>query len=560
MHLCAAGILLLSALACKKQELLKEPTEMTLAQKISRFVPTTVTADRSSLKPNDVQALRKIIEASRLMDEIYLRQVWQKNPGLLKQLKADTSETGKERLDYFRINMGPWSRLDGDSAFIDGVPVQQPAQANYYPDDMTKEEFNRWISTLDESKKEKAAGFFTVIRRDAQKNLTIVPYNEEYRLWLVPAAKLLNEAAALTSSRSLKKYLRARAAAFLSNDYYASDIAWMELDAPIEVTIGPYETYMDGLFNYKAAFESFVALRDKAADKQLRKFSAALQEIENNLPIDPAQRNPKLAALSPIRVVDVLYASGEGNCGVQTAAFNLPNDERVVYEKGSKRVMLKNVQEAKFTNILVPISKIVLDSTQKKFVSFDAFFTHILAHELMHGLGPHNITAGGKATTVRKELKELHSPLEEAKADITGLFALQYLIDKGVLDKKLEREMYATYLASMFRSVRFGISEAHAKGVAIQFNYLTLEGAINIDEMDGTFSIDPDKAKEAVKKLTGEILTLQAEGSYTKGLAMIGRFAIIHPAMQRALNKMSGIPVDIRPQYTAVRTPAGALR
>lgn len=559
-HLCLTALLVLSALACKKSEPSKEQLEMTLAQKIARFAPAAVCADISSLKPNDTKALQKIIEAARLMDEIYFRQVRQNNPDILKQLKADTSETGKERLQYFLINMGPWSQLDDGNAFLDGIPARQPEQAEYYPDDMTREEFNTWLPTLDENTKEQAVGFFTLIRRDGRKKLKVVPYSEEYRPWLAPAAKLLEEAAALTRNPSLKKYLRARAAAFLNNDYYASDIAWMELDAPIDVTIGPSETYMDGMFNYKAAFEAFVTLQDDAETSKLAKFRGFLQEIENNLPLDPAYRNPKLAALSPIRVVDLIYASGEGNSGVQTAAFNLPNDERIVREKGSKRVLLKNMQEAKFKNVLVPISKIILDSTQTKFVSFDAFFTHILAHELMHGLGPHTLMIKGKPSTVRKELKEIYSPLEEAKADITGLFALQYLIDKGVLNKKLEKEMYVTFFTSMFRSVRFGINEAHGKGAALQFNYLTLEGAINIDEIKGTFSIDPDKAKDAVKKLTGEILTLQAEGSYKKGLALIDRFAIIHPAMQRALDKLNGIPVDITPIFTAVRSPANALR
>jgi hypothetical protein len=259
--------------------------------------------------------------------------------------------------------------------------------------------------------------------------------------------------------------------------------------------------------------------------------------------------------------VDVVYASGEGNRGVQTAAFNLPNDEKVVREKGSKRVMLKNMQEAKFKKVLIPISQIVLDSSQRSYISFDAFFTHILAHELMHGLGPHDITVNGKATNVRKELKELYSAIEEAKADITGLFMLQYLIDKGLLNKRMENEMYTTFLASMFRSVRFGINESHGKGVTIQFNYLTLEGGIKIDEVSNIFSIDIDKIKEAVKKLSGEILTLQAEGSYVKAKAMIDRFAIIHPAMQRALDKLgNSVPVDIEPIFTLVPRIPGNIR
>jgi hypothetical protein len=314
------------------------------------------------------------------------------------------------------------------------------------------------------------------------------------------------------------------------------------------------------LFNYKAAFEVFVALRDETESAKLVKFSSYLQEIENNLPFDAKYRNPKLAAMSPIRVVDVIYAAGEGNRGVQTAAYNLPNDERVIREKGSKRVMLKNMQEAKFSKVLIPISKMVLAQSQQKYLSFDAFFTHILAHELMHGLGPHNIVVNGKETNVRQELKELYSAIEEAKADITGLFALQFLIDKGLLDKKMEEEMYTTYLASMFRSVRFGVNEAHGKGVAIQFNFLTDEGAIKIDEVTGTFSTDSLKIKTAVRKLTGEILTIEAEGSYTKAKMLIEKYAVVRPVMQKGLDKLGSIPIDIEPRFTLVPKTAGSIR
>ncbi len=554
-------ILTLFAFSCKPKEQSKpENDPMTLAQQISRFAPTPITADVSKLSANDRKALEKIIDAARLMDQIYFRQVWSGNPDVLHQLQADTTQEGKERLHYFQINISPWSALDRDTPFVAGVPEQRPAGANYYPTDMSKEEFTAWLNGLPEKEKEQATGFFSTIHRGADGKLKSVPYNEEYNEWLTPAAKLLKEAAALTTNKTLKKYLTARADAFLSNDYYASDVAWMELDAPIDVTIGPYETYMDELFNYKAAFEVFVTLRDEVESAKLEKFGSYLQDIENNLPIDPKYRNPKLAALSPIRVVDVVYAAGEGNRGVQTAAYNLPNDERVVREKGSKRVLLKNMQEAKFNKVLVPISHLVLDSTQQSNVSFDAFFTHILCHELMHGLGPHNITVNGKATTVRKELQDLYSAIEEAKADITGLFALQLLIDKGSLDKKLEQEMYTTYLASMFRSVRFGTNEAHGKGVAIQFNYLTLEGGITIDETSGKFSIDQSKIKDAVTKLTGEILTLQAEGSYEKAKALCDRFGIIHPAMQKALDKLSNIPVDIEPEFTFVKKSVIGIR
>ena len=555
------GLLAITFLSCKKQESQKAATDMTLGQKIARFAPTEISADISALSPGDTKALHKIIEAARFMVPIYFRQVWSGNPDMLKKLEADATPAGLERLHYFRINMGPWSLLDNNEVFLDGAPKEKPAGADYYPEDMAKKEFNTWMETLTGKEQEKAMGFFSVIHRGANNKLKNVPYSQEYREWLLPSANLLKQAAQLTDNKTLKKYLTTRADAFASDDYYTSDVAWMELDAPIELTIGPYETYMDEMFNYKAAFEVFVTLRDEAESAKLAKFSGYLQEIENNLPIEAKYRNPKLAALSPIRVVDVVYAAGEGNRGVQTAAYNLPNDERVIREKGSKRVMLKNMQQAKFEKVLVPISQVVLDPSQQSKVSFDAFFTHILAHELMHGLGPHGITVNGKQTNVRRELKELYSAIEEAKADITGLFALQYLIDKGLLDKQMEEEVYATYLASMFRSVRFGINEAHGKGVAIQFNYLTMEGGITNDEATGFFHVDLMKVKEAAKKLTGEILTLQAEGSYAKAKSMIDRFAIIHPAMQRALDKLVGtVPVDIEPHFPLVPKVAGSIR
>jgi hypothetical protein len=533
----------------QKAKSTKTAGDAELAKKIARFSPTVLTADTSKLSAGDRKALAKIIEAAKLLDPLFLEQVWGGNAELREKLEADKTVVGRQRLHYFLINDGPWSRLDNNERFIAGVPAEKPAAANYYPTDMSKEEFNSWLAGLDEAGKQRATGFFWLIRRGPEGKLGTVPYSQAYAKYLQPAARLLNEAAQLTTNESLRRFLTTRAAAFASDDYYESDVAWMDLDAPIDVTIGPYETYEDELFSYKAAFEAYVTLRDEAESAKLARFSQYLQELENNLPIDARYRNPKLGAASPIKVVNEVFGSGEGNSGVQTAAFNLPNDERVVKEKGSKRVMLKNVQEAKFKKTLIPISKAVLPAAQRNALSFESFFTHILAHELMHGLGPHNITVSGEQTTVRKQLKDLYSAIEEAKADITGLWALQYLIDKGVVEKNMERSLYRTFLASMFRSVRFGISEAHGKGVAVQFNYLLDEGAIVVDPRAGTFSIEQTKIKEAVKKLTGEILTLQAEGSYEKAKAMLDKYGVIRPQMQRALDKLNNVPVDVEPIF-----------
>jgi hypothetical protein len=526
----------------------KMQNSTSLAAKIKRFAPTELTADTTGLAPKDQQALRKIIAAAKYLDPLYRQEIWSGSEALLKKLESDRSVAGGERLHYFRINQGPWSQLDENQPFIAGVPPRPP-QANFYPADITKDEFNAWLSTLGPDEKARATGYFYVIRRDTAGKLKSVPYNEEYREFLEPAAKLLREAAALTSDNTLRDFLTKRANAFASNDYYDSDVAWMELEAPIDVTIGPYETYEDEMFGYKAAFEAYVTLRDQQETAKLARFSQYLQELEDHLPMEAKYRNPKLGAASPIRVVNEVYSSGEGNAGVQTAAFNLPNDERVVKEKGSKRIMLKNVQDAKFNKTLISISRVVLDSTQQRRVSFEAFFTHILTHELMHGLGPHNINVDGQATTVRLQLKELYSAIEEAKADITGLWALQYLIDKGVVEKQLEQTLYVTYLASTFRSVRFGITEAHGRGVAMQFNYLTDEGAFKFDEGSGKFSVDESKVKEAVRKLTNELLTIEAEGSHDKAKAILDKYALIRPPMKNAFDRLGDVPVDIEPIF-----------
>ncbi|MDQ1638387.1 MAG: hypothetical protein QOF62_1726 [Pyrinomonadaceae bacterium] len=550
LSLLLLSTLLLSSISgMQKRNTRKAAGDPDLAKKIARFAPTTLTASLTKLSARDRQALIKIIAAAKLLDPLFLRQVWSGNDALKAKLEADKTAAGRQRLHYFLINDGPWSRLDSNEPFIEGVPKEKPPQANFYPDDITKDEFNSWLAGLPGSEKENATGYFYTIRRDASRKLMSVPYSQEYREFLEPAAKLLREAAALTTNRTLKNFLSKRADAFTSNDYYASDVAWMDLDAPIDVTIGPYETYEDELFGYKAAFEAYVTLTDAVESAKLKKFSQYLQEIENNLPLDARYRNPKLGASSPMRVVNEVFASGEGNNGVQTAAFNLPNDERVVKEKGSARIMLKNVQDAKFNKVLIPISSEVLTVAQQRDIAFDSFFTHILMHELMHGLGPHNISVAGQATTVRLQLKDKYSAIEEAKADVTGLWALQYLIDKGVIDKQMQRTLYTTYLASMFRSVRFGLTESHARGVAMQFNYFADEGAIKFDERTNKFSVDNAKIKDAVRKLTHELLTIEAEGSYDKAKAILDKYSLIRPPMKGALDRLATVPVDIEPIF-----------
>jgi hypothetical protein len=523
-----------------------QPSE--LRTKIGRFAPTEITADVSNLSAPDRRVLAKLIDASKVLDGIYLRQVWVGNEAMLIDLARDESPAGRDRLHFFLINKGPWSRIDHNEAFVPGAPAK-PLGGNFYPVGATKEEIEKWIRSLPEAERARATGFFTVIRRGANGQFTAVPYSVEYQNELTQAATLLREAADLSAEPTLKGFLTKRAQAFLSNDYYDSDVAWMELKGDIEPTIGPYEVYEDEFFNYKAAFESFITLRDHAESDKLTRFAGELQGIENVLPIDPKYRNPRLASLAPLTVVNVVFTAADANRGVQTAAYNLPNDERVLKEKGAKRVMLKNVQDAKFAKVLVPISKVVLAAADQGNVAFDAFFTHILMHELMHGLGPHSITVEGRATTVRQAMKEASSYLEEAKADISGLFALQHLVDKGILPKSMEQTMYTTFLASAFRSIRFGVTEAHGKGIAIQLNYLLDQGGFVV-KPDGTFAVDPAKIKEGVGALTHEIMTMQAEGNYEKAKALGDRLGNVRPPVQAALDKLANVPVDIEPRFT----------
>ena len=518
------------------------------------FAPVAIGTSLAHLPDNERRALAKIVAAARVMDGIFLEQVWGGNPSLSLELLADPTPRGRAQLDFFLLNKGPWSRLENNRPFVAGVP-DKPAGANYYPADSTKKEIEAWFGTLSDENRRIATGFFTTIRRSADGTLTAVPYSLEYQGPLGMASQLLREAAELTTQPTLARYLESRADAFASNDYYESDIAWMELDASIEPTIGPYEVYEDEWFNYKAAFEAFVTIRDDTETATLARFGDTLQDLENALPIDPADRNPALGALAPIRVVNVVFTSGDANSGVQTAAFNLPNDERVIRDTGSKRVMLKNVQQAKFDTVLAPIASVALPAKERADVSFDAFFTHILMHELMHGLGPHSITVDGQPSTVRRELRETYSALEEAKADISGLWALHVLIDRGLIDRSLERSIYTTFLASTFRSIRFGINEAHGRGVALQLNTLLDAGAVSV-RPDGRFIVNHTKIRATVENLTRRLMTIQARGDYDGARRLLDTLGVVRPEVRAVLDRLASVPIDIRPRYVTAEALA----
>lgn len=530
-----------------------------------RYAPVDLAADVSALSAGDRAAIAKLIEAAKIVDVLQLRQRWSGNEALWNVLKKDTTALGKARLDYFWLNKGPWSILDDNQSFMPAdfkgikVPAKKPEGANFYPAGATKAALETWMNALPAKDKEQAQWFFTTIRTGADGKFKTVKYAEEYKAELDKLAKLLREAAAATDNASLKKFLTLRADAFLSNDYLASDFAWMDLDSPIDVTIGPYETYNDELFGYKAAFEAYVNIRDQKETRKLDFFSKHMQELEDNLPIDKKYRNPKVGALAPMVVVNQVYGAGDGNMGVQTAAYNLPNDERIISQRGSKRVMLKNVQEAKFKSTLTPIAKLVLRKEDQGDLDFDSFFTHILAHEITHGLGPHITRNNGKESTPRQDLKEAYSTIEEAKADIAGLWSLAYMMDKGQLKDTLgqgeaaERKMYNTFLASAFRTLHFGLTDSHARGMAIQLNYLLDKGGF-VSHGDGTFSTNFKKIKGAVTDLNREFLTLEATGDYERAKGMMSKYIVIRPDVQKALDKMQVVPNDIRPNFSTAAT------
>jgi hypothetical protein len=522
------------------------PSAAELDALVAKFAPVPLTVDLAALPEGDRRALAKLVQAGRLLDALFLRQVSAQNEPLLHTLSRDATPLGRARLRAFLLNAGPWDRLEHNRPFIPGAG-EKPAPGNFYPDDATKDEVDAWMMGLPAAERAQADGFYTIIRRKADGSFFSVPYSLAYQNELVAVRRLIEEAAALASNASLKDFLGKRAQALRSNDYYESDVAWMKLDGAIEPVLGPYETYEDEWFGDKAAFESFITVRDEAESKKLARFAAELQDIENHLPIDEKLRNPKLGALAPIAVVNELFCSGDANHGVQTAAYNLPNDERINKELGSKRVMLKNVQEAKFKTAMLPIARVALAPADQKRVSFDTFFTHILMHELMHGLGPHEITVGGRATTARQELQETASAIEEAKADVSGYFALQYLVDKGVIAKDVQPTLYLTYLTEMFRSIRFGTAEAHGKGIALQLNRYLDAGAVVVK--NGVFTVDEAKFKPAVIALTHDLLMLEATGDAAGARALLAKMAVVRPEVAAVLAKLNKVPVDIAPRF-----------
>jgi hypothetical protein len=518
-------------------------------KRLAQLPATVIDYDRALLDANEQQVVAKLIEAAKSIDEIFWRQVSEENPAWRTQLQTQASQSALDRAgyDYFIANKGPWDRLKDDAPFIGAM--KKPAGAAFYPEDITKEEFEKYIAAHPEEK-ENLEGLFTVVRRDGV-NLVGIPYSAFYRDYLDPAAKALREAAALTTNASLKRFLTTRADAFASNDYRESDMAWMDLDSPIEVVIGPYEVYEDNLFNYKASFESFITVVDKPESEKLTAYAHALPDMERNLPEPDQYKNTTRGTESPIKVVQEVFTAGDARAGVQTSAFNLPNDEFVREKKGSKKVLLKNVMDAKFRLSGKPIALRVLDPSLVSLVSFDAYFNHVLFHELSHGLGPGYLTLpGGERVEVRKPLKELYSTIEECKADVVGVWNVLFAQNRKLLTSFDERQLFATYAGLMFRSTRFGVGEAHGQGTAVQWNWLREKGAIT-PVAGGRFTVDFTKTRDAVRTLATELLTIEATGDYARAKALLDRYGKETDEMKSVNAMLADIPVDIRPVFGA---------
>jgi len=555
-YLIALFFLAIAITACiEKQNPQNDSKEVTmLKEKIAKFVPVEMQYDENLLSDREKVVLEKLYRASKIIDELFLEQVYSKNNQIKSDLISKVEDKSslevkpelKLQLELFNIMFGPFDRLEDNVPFIG--KEKKPFGANFYPEDMTKEEFEKWVK--DNPKDEKLfTSEFTVIRRENGK-LVAIPYSEFFKTKLTAASKLLKEAAEYADNPSLKKYLNSRADAFLSNDYYQSDMDWMDLkDHKIEIVIGPYEVYEDGMFNYKASFESFLTIEDPIESKKLDVFKKYLRDMEIHLPIPDEHKNFDRGSESPLAVVNEVFTAGDTKSGIQTIAFNLPNDERVRQAKGSKKVMLKNVQEAKYNTILIPIAEIVLDAEQMQYVTFDAFFNHTLMHEMSHGVGPGFIKVDGRDTEVKKELKETYSTMEECKADILGMWNNIFMIEKGVFPKTFDKDTYVTFLAGTFRSVRFGINEAHGGGNAIIYNYLLEKGGYEYNAETQKVKVNFEKIGPALQELANLVLMIQANGDYKGAKDLIAKYVVNSPSMETLRKKLEHLPVDIKPVY-----------
>ncbi len=516
-----------------KKDNMAEKSE--IQQKVEEFVPCQLSTDLSVLTGSEMEMIPLLLETAKIMDDLYWMQAFGDKDKLF------SSGLDEYTRKFLKINYGPWERLNNNEPFLEGYGPK-PAGANFYPADMTREEFEAWD---DESK----TGLYTLIRRDASGKLVSVPYHEAYREQLTKASELLLKAAAFAEDGGLKNYLEKRAAALLTDSYYESDIAWMEMkNNTVEFIVGPIENYEDQLYGYKTAYESFLLIKDKEWSQKLEKYAVLLPGLQEALPCPAPYKNETPGIDSDINVYDAVYYAGDCNAGSKTIAINLPNDEKVREEKGSRKLQLKNSMQAKFDKILVPISDLLIAEDQRKYVKFDAFFENTMFHEVAHGLGLGNTV--DQSTTVREALKDAYTSIEESKADILGLWCVYRLNEMGELGEPGEKEMmdnFVTFMAGIFRSVRFGAASAHGKANMMRFYYFQETGAFERDPATGTYRVDYEKMKDAMFSLSGLILKMQGDGDYEAARKMIEEKGFIREQLQKDLDRIgeAGIPRDI---------------
>ncbi|MEK0159308.1 Zn-dependent hydrolase [Pseudoalteromonas piscicida] len=496
------------------------------------YTPVTLETDLSHLNDNQKKMLALLIDASVIMDDLFWQQAFGEDKATF------LSKISDEKVRQFAdINYGPWDRLNGDQVFLSGFE-EKALGAEFYPSDITKDELNN-ADVKDKT------GLYSVIRRDENGKLYSIPYSSVYKSELDKAAELLRQASKLAQDKEFANYLNLRADALVNNSYQASDFAWMDMkNNPIDVVIGPIETYEDQLFGYRAAFESYVLVKDLAWSERLAKFAAFLPELQTGLPVDDKYKQEVPGSDADLNAYDVIYYAGHSNAGSKTIAINLPNDEEVQLQKGTRRLQLKNAMRAKFDKILVPIADQLIVPEQRKHITFDAFFANTMFHEVAHGLGIKN-TITGKGT-VRQSLQEHASALEEGKADILGLYMVEQLLKKGEITEGTLEDYYITFMAGIFRSVRFGASSAHGKANMIRFNFFKEEGAFS-KNTDGLYQVNMEKMGAAMEKLSNLILTLQGDGDYQKVDQLIATHGDIKAELQKDLDKLSkaNIPVDV---------------
>ena len=506
--------------------------EDVIGQKVKEFAKVKLTTDMSQLDENQKQMLSLMFDAADLMDDIFWQEAYGDKETLLASLK-----TQAER-DFAKINYGPWERLNGNKPFVDGVGPK-PKGAQFYPADMTEQEFADWNDSTKTSQ-------YTMIRRDTDGKLVSIPYHEYFKDKIEKAASLIRQAAKLAGDPGLKKYLELRADALLTDNYYDSDMAWLDMkNNTIDFVVGPIENYEDQLFGYKTSHEAFILVKDKVWSQRLSKFAAVLPELQRALPCPAEYKAEMPGSDSDLNAYDVLYYAGDCNAGSKTIAINLPNDERVRAAKGSRKLQLKNAMRAKFDKILVPISDLLIAPDQRSHIKFDAFFENTMFHEVAHGLGLGK-TIDGKST-VREALKDTYTSIEEGKADILGLWVITKLHDMGEFSDEDLMDNYVTFMAGIFRSVRFGAASAHGKANMIRFYYFEQKGAFTRDANSGTYRVDFGKMKQAMTDLSDTLLVIQGDGDYAAASKLIKENGYIRPELQSDLDRISaaGIPKDI---------------